>query len=133
MDLLHQFREKISFSFNEKKYKEIIEYTASSITDLSRIVNQRSSEAIPTAYLSRTAEIPQEFSHINKASKSLHSCLAKVWSCSNSSHSGHKAQLSVNAKCNPGVRLDLVLSARQKNVAPTARYVCTSASKACEI
>jgi hypothetical protein len=59
--------------------------------------------------------MPRDYTTIRAASQNLHESLQDSWSCTNLSHTGHKAKLSLNAKAEYGTaRLDMVIACRKQ-------------------
>jgi hypothetical protein len=68
---------------------------------------------VPSGCLVRKA-VPRKYTDIRAASERLHEALQDSWSCSNISHTGHQAKLSVDADAEYGnVRLDVVIACRR--------------------
>jgi len=69
----------------------------------------------PSSCLVRKA-VPRKYPDIRAASERLYEALEDSWSCSNTSHTGHQAKLSVDADTEYGnVRLDVVIACRSKS------------------
>jgi hypothetical protein len=60
--------------------------------------------------------VPKRYSEIHTASQRLHDSLRESWSCTNISHVGHQAKLSLDAEADYGTaQLDMVITCRRKN------------------
>ena len=70
----------------------------------------------PESCLIRKA-VPRKYLDIQVASQRLHESLQDSWSCSNLSHEGHQAKLSLEAKADYGaVRLDMAIACRRRSL-----------------
>lgn len=59
--------------------------------------------------------IPKRYTDIHTASQRLHDSLRDSWSCTNISHVGHQAKLSLDAQADYGAaQLDIVIACRRK-------------------
>ncbi|KAK7182264.1 hypothetical protein DPSP01_006982 [Paraphaeosphaeria sporulosa] len=59
--------------------------------------------------------VPKRYMDIHTASQKLHDSLRDSWSCTNISHVGHQAKLSLDAEAEHGTaRLDMVITCRRK-------------------
>lgn len=62
--------------------------------------------------------VPKRYDDIRTASQKLHDSLRESWSCTNISHVGHQAKLSLDADAEHGTaRLDMAISCRRKDAA----------------
>lgn len=89
---------------------------------LSRLRKQRCKlhkrQAVQGNCLVRKA-VPRKYGDVRAASHKLHESLQDSWSCTNISHTGHQARLSVEAKAEHGnVGLDMVIACRKKIIKP---------------
>lgn len=68
--------------------------------------------------------VPQMYGDIRVASQRLHESLQDSWSCTNVSHTGHQAKLSLEAQAEYGnVRLDMIIACRSKSATTLQKYV----------
>ncbi|KAF2649715.1 hypothetical protein K491DRAFT_707969 [Lophiostoma macrostomum CBS 122681] len=59
--------------------------------------------------------VPKRFADIHTASQNLHDALRDSWSCTNVSHVGHQAKLSLDAQADWGTaQLDMAIACRRK-------------------
>jgi hypothetical protein len=60
--------------------------------------------------------VPKRYTDIHTASQKLHDSLKDSWSCTNISHVGHQAKLSLDAQAGYGTaQLDMVIACRKKS------------------
>lgn len=103
----------------ENRYRRWIDDLDQWNIKLSRLRSQRCKlqkrrKTLPSGGLIRKAA-PRQYSDIRTASQRLHESLQESWSCSNLSHTGHQAKLSLEAKAEYGtVRLDLAIACQKK-------------------
>lgn len=66
--------------------------------------------------------VPKRYDDIRTASQRLHDSLKDSWSCTNLSHAGHQAKLSLNAEAEHGTaQLDMVIACRRKLVEESSK------------
>jgi hypothetical protein len=105
-------------SRKENKYRHWLDALDQWNKKLSKLRKQRcklhKSRSAQPACLVRKA-VPRQYSDIRTASQKLHESLQDSWSCTNVSHTGHQAKLSLKASADYGkVRLDMVIACRRK-------------------
>lgn len=72
---------------------------------------------------------PRSYQQIRTASQQLGKSLHESWSCTNASHSGHQAKLSLDVKSGQqDVQLDIVVACQPKLCEETQRYVYQNVS-----
>jgi hypothetical protein len=116
--------QRLFLAFNtsrkENRYRKWLDGLDNWNKKLSRLRKQRcklrKQRVTHTGYLVRKA-VPRRYGDIQVASQRLHESLQESWSCTNITHTGHLAKLSLEAKAEYGnVRLDMVIACRQKSV-----------------
>ncbi|ORY05558.1 hypothetical protein BCR34DRAFT_490794 [Clohesyomyces aquaticus] len=119
------FLQAFNISSKENRYRHALEELDQWNLKLSNLCQQRcrlqkrrgiSSHCI----IRRTA--PKSVSHIRVASQTLRESLQDSWSCTNISHSGHQAKLSVDASAEyDTVQLDVVIACQRKVLPSNSR------------
>ncbi|KAF3002702.1 hypothetical protein E8E13_010074 [Curvularia kusanoi] len=109
-------------SRNENQYRQWLDELDIWNSKLSKLRKQRCKlqkrQLVQGDCLVRKA-VPRQYSDIRAASQRLHESLQDAWSCTNISHTGHQAKLSIEAKAEEGnVRLDMVIACRRNVVKP---------------
>jgi hypothetical protein len=121
--LQHTTAQRLVLAFNisrkESRYWKWLDSLANWNKKLSRLRKQRcklrKQRHTHTGYLVRKA-VPRKYGDIRVASQALHDSLQESWSCMNTTHTGHLAKLSLEAKVEYGnVKLDMVIACRRKN------------------
>jgi uncharacterized protein YdiU (UPF0061 family) len=127
----HELTRKIWHAFNtsrkENEYIQQLDCLDKWNKALSRLRKQRCKiqkhRSLPSACIVRKA-VPRSYQHIRVASQRLGESLHDSWSCTNASHSGHQARLSLNAKSvHDGVQLDIVVACQPKRIETHQKYV----------
>jgi hypothetical protein len=118
----HEFTRKIWHAFNtSRKENEYIRQLDSLYRwnkSLSKLRKQRCKiqkrRNIPSACIIRKA-VPRSYQQIRVASQQLGESIHDSWSCTNTSHNGHQAKLSLDAKSgHDNVQLDVVIACQAK-------------------
>ncbi|KAJ5059406.1 hypothetical protein J3E74DRAFT_465959 [Bipolaris maydis] len=118
----HEFRRKIWHAFNttrkENEYIRQLESLDKWNKSLSKLRKQRCKmqkrRNVPSACIIRKA-VPKSYQQIRIASQQLGESIHESWSCTNTSHSGHQAKLSLDAKSgHDNVQLDVVVACQPK-------------------
>ncbi|EUC45205.1 hypothetical protein COCMIDRAFT_96258 [Bipolaris oryzae ATCC 44560] len=118
----HEFRKKVWHAFNatrkENEYIRQLESLDKWNKSLSKLRKQRCKmqkrRNVPSACIIRKA-VPKSYQQIRIASQQLGKSIHKSWSCTNTSHSGHQAKLSLDAKSgHDSVQLDVVVACQPK-------------------
>lgn len=126
----HEVAHKIWHAFNtarkENEYIRQLELLDKWNKSLSKLRKQRYAiqkrRNISANCIYRKA-VPRSYQQIRLASQQLGESLQDSWSCTNTSHDGHQAKLSLNAKCqNDDVQLDIVIACQPK-LGTRPRYV----------
>lgn len=116
-----------NISRKENRYRLWIDDLDQWNTKLRHLRSQRCKlhkrrKTLPPGCLVRKAA-PRQYSDIRTASQRLHESLKESWSCSNVSHAGHQAKLSLEAKAEHGtVRLDLAIACQRKPITMSQMY-----------
>jgi hypothetical protein len=127
----HELTRKIWHAFNtsrkENEYVRQLDLLNKWNKALGRIRKQRCKiqkrRSVPSACIIRKA-VPRSYQQIRIASQHLGESLHDSWSCTNTSHSGHQAKLSLDARSGLNdVQLDIVVACRPKLNDPIVRYV----------
>jgi hypothetical protein len=128
---LREVTHKIWHAFNtSRKENEYIQHLDSLDKwnkALSRLRKQRCKiqkrRSLPSACIIRKA-VPRSYQQIRIASQQLGESLHDSWSCTNASHSGHQARLSLEAKSvHNDVQLDIVVACQLKRDVTHQKYV----------
>ena len=125
----HEFTRKIWHAFNtsrkENEYVRQLDSLDKWNKRLSKIRKQRCKiqkrqRKVPPAACIIRKSVPRSYRQIRVASELLGESLHDSWSCTNESHSGHQAKLSLDARSGPqDVQLDVVVACQPKlNNAP---------------
>ncbi|KAH8719536.1 hypothetical protein GQ44DRAFT_761999 [Phaeosphaeriaceae sp. PMI808] len=114
----HELRRKIWHAFNtsrkENEYIRQLESLNKWNKALGKLRKQRCRiqkrrDAASTCIIRKAA--PRSYQQIRVVSQQLGESLHDSWSCTNTSHSGHQAKLSLDAQCGHGdVQLDIVVA-----------------------
>jgi hypothetical protein len=116
--------QRLYLAFNtsrkENQYRRWLDTLDVWNSKLSKLRKQRCKlhkrQVVQGSYLVRKA-VPRKYGDVRAASQRLHESLQDSWSCTNISHTGRQARLSVEAKAEHGnVRLDMVIACRGKIV-----------------
>ena len=76
--------------------------------------------------------VPRSYQQIRTASQQLGVSLHESWSCTNTSHSGHQAKLSLDTRyVNEDVQLDIVVACQTRPDEPNPRYADQSFQLCC--
>lgn len=127
----HEFIRKICHAFNttrkENEYIRQLESLDKWNKSLSRLRKQRCKmqkrRNVPSACIIRKA-VPKSYQQIRIASQQLGESIHESWSCTNTSHSGHQAKLSLDAKSgHDNVQLDVVVACQPKQGLAVQKYV----------
>ncbi|EDU50522.1 hypothetical protein A1F94_007739 [Pyrenophora tritici-repentis] len=114
----HEFIRKIWHAFNtsrkENEYIRQLDSLDRWNKSLSKLRKQRCKiqkrRDIPSACIIRKA-VPRSYQQIRVASQQLGESIHDSWSCTNTSHNGHQAKLSLDAKSgHDNVQLDVVVA-----------------------
>ncbi|EMD62973.1 hypothetical protein GGP41_005008 [Bipolaris sorokiniana] len=118
----HEFRRKIWHAFTttrkENEYIRQLDSLDKWNKALSKLRKQRCKmqkrRNVPSACIIRKA-VPRSYQQIRLASQQLGESIHESWSCTNTSHSGHQAKLSLDAKSgHDNVQLDVVVACQPK-------------------
>lgn len=110
----HRFYLAFNVSLKENRYRQWLDTLDGWNNKLSKLREQRCKlfkpHSLQTDSLTRKA-VPRKYSVIRTAAQGLHESLRESWSCTNMSHVGHQAKLSVEANAEFGnVHLDMVIA-----------------------
>jgi hypothetical protein len=118
--------EAFDISRKENQYRRWLDTLDDWNGKLSKLRKQRCKlhkRDIGKGWLVRKA-LPRDYGDIRVASQSLHETLQDSWSCTNLSHTGHQAKLSLDTKADSGsVRLDVIIACRRNVAAAEPRSV----------
>ncbi|PSN61667.1 hypothetical protein BS50DRAFT_578201 [Corynespora cassiicola Philippines] len=121
---LRRLYKAFDLSFKENSYRKLLEDLDQWNTKLGRLSDQRYKIQKPrTPHLDCLVRksTPKRFTDIRIASQKLHDSLRDSWSCTNISHEGHQAKLSLDASSEYGTaRLDMVIACHRKPSTGTA-------------
>jgi hypothetical protein len=118
----HTAAQRLYLAFNisrkENQYRKWLDTLDCWNKKLSKLRKQRcelqNQRSVQSGCLVRKA-VPQKYADIHVASHRLHKSLQDSWSCTNDSHTGHQAKLSLEATAEYGsVRLDIVIACRER-------------------
>jgi hypothetical protein len=127
----HEFVRKIWHAFNtsrkENEYLQQLESLDRWNKSLGKLCKQRRKiqkrRNVPSACIIRKA-VPRSYQEIRVASQQLGESIHDSWSCTNTSHSGHQAKLSLNAKSeHDNVQLDVVIACQPRPDVTIQTYV----------
>jgi len=127
----HEFARKLWNAFNtarkENEYLQQLDSLDRWNKSLGKLCKQRRKmqkrRNIPSACIIRKA-VPRSYQQIRVASQQLGESIHDSWSCTNTSHSGHQAKLSLDAKSeHDNVQLDVVIACQPKSDTAIQRYV----------
>jgi hypothetical protein len=112
-----------NISYKENRYRRALEELDRWNLKLANLCQQRCKlqkrRGVSFNCIVRKAA-PKRFSHIRAASQTLRESLQESWSCTNVSHTGHQAKLSIDASTEyDTVQLDVVIACQPK-VLPAA-------------
>lgn len=112
----HRLYLAFNISRKENQYRKWLDILDDWNKKLSKLRKQRcklqKQSSVQTGSLVR--KVPRKYGDIQLASQKLHESLQESWSCTNISHTGHQAKLSLEAKAEYGnVRLDMVIACRR--------------------
>jgi hypothetical protein len=120
--LQHTTAQRLYLAFNisrkENRYRKWLD-TLDCWNEKLSVLRKQRCELQRTSFgrsglLNRKA-VPQKYGEIQVASHRLHKSLENSWSCTNVSHTGHHAKLSIEATAEYGnVRLDIVIASREE-------------------
>lgn len=114
----HRFRQAFNITRRENEYRRSLEELNQWNRKLKSIREQRCKlrkrrEVAADCIIRKAA--PKEYGDIRSASQGLSESLHGSWSCTNISHVGHQAKLSIDALAQYGtVHLDMVIACHQK-------------------
>ena len=126
----HEFRRKIWHAFTttrkENEYIRQLDSLDKWNKALSKLRKQRCKmqkrRNVPSACIIRKA-VPRSYQQIRLASQQLGESIHESWSCTNTSHSGHQAKLSLDAKSgHDNVQLDVVVACQPKQGLTVQKY-----------
>jgi hypothetical protein len=108
----------VNISRKENQYRQYLDTLDFWNSKLSKLRKQRCKlrkrQVVQGSCLVRKA-VPRKYGDVRAASQRLHESLQDSWSCTNISHTGHQARLSVEAKAEQGnVMLDMVIACRKR-------------------
>ncbi|KAH7082203.1 hypothetical protein FB567DRAFT_594695 [Paraphoma chrysanthemicola] len=118
----HECIQKICHAFTtsrkENEYIRQLENLDTWNNILSKLLKRRCKirkrRKVPSACIIRKA-VPRRYQQIRLASQQLGESIHDSWSCTNTSHSGHRTKLSLDAKSELGnVQLDVVVACQPK-------------------
>jgi hypothetical protein len=127
----HECIQKICHAFTtarkENEYIRQLENLDRWNNRLSKLLEQRCKiqkrRKVPSACIIRKA-VPRRYQQIRLASQQLGQSIHDSWSCTNTSHSGHQAKLSLDAKSeHDNVQLDVVVACQPKPYLAIQEYV----------
>ncbi|KAI4703500.1 hypothetical protein J4E89_010076 [Alternaria sp. Ai002NY15] len=127
----HEFARKLWNAFNtarkENEYLRQLDSLDRWNKSLGKLCKQRRKiqkrRNVPSACIIRKA-VPRSYQQIRVASQQLGESIHDSWSCTNTSHSGHQAKLSLDAKSEyDNVQLDVVIACQPKPNAAFQKYV----------
>ena len=127
----HEFARKLWNAFNtarkENEYLQQLDLLNRWNKSLGKLCKQmrkiRKRGNDPSVCIMRKA-VPRSYQQIRAASQQLGESIHDSWSCTNASHSGHQAKLSLDAKSeHDNVRLDVVIACQPKPNTAIQRYV----------
>jgi hypothetical protein len=106
-----------NISRKENQYRRWLDTLDQWNHKLSKLSKQRCKlhkrRSVQSSCLVRQA-VPRRFEDIQAASRVLHESLQDSWSCTNISHTGHQAKLSIEAEADYGdVQLDMIIACRK--------------------
>ncbi|KAJ4358714.1 uncharacterized protein N0V89_003298 [Didymosphaeria variabile] len=114
---LRQLYTAFDISRKENAYRKSLDDLDQWNTKLGCLRDQRSKlhkhrSRRPDALIRKS--VPKRYSDIRTASQRLHDSLKESWSCTNISHVGHQARLSLDAEADHGTaQLDMVIACRR--------------------
>jgi len=118
----HEFARKLWNAFNtarkENEYLQQLDSLDRWNKSLGKLCKQRRKmqkrRNVPSACIIRKS-VPRSYQQIRVASQQLGESIHDSWSCTNTSHSGHQAKLSLDAKSeHNNVQLDVVIACQPK-------------------
>ncbi|KAL1613242.1 hypothetical protein SLS60_001474 [Paraconiothyrium brasiliense] len=125
---LKQLYTAFDISRKENAYRQSLDDLDQWNTKLGRLRDQRSKlhkhrSYRPDALIRKS--VPKRYSDIRTASQRLHDSLKESWSCTNISHVGHQAKLSLDAEADHGTaQLDMVIACRRTTSVDASKGEC---------
>lgn len=112
-----RLQQAFNIARKENEYRRWLDSLDQWNIKLSRLRKQRCKlrkrQSAQSGCLVRKA-VPRKYGDIQAASQRLHESLQDSWSCTNISHTGHQAKLSLEANADYGnVRLDIIIACRR--------------------